>query len=99
MFMIVPLFILYVLANIYFQVAVKNSNTVNISTGCWKHGYHIHKNIQFYNAFDMLELYYNPIIWAAVLSFIQAVSHAFERKNAVCCQNLNNLMLQLIKSK
>ena len=80
-FMIMPMTILYALANITFQLAVKNSSphTVNC-TSCWDFTSQSSDHVKFFNAFKLMQWYYNPVLWAFLLSYCQAFSHVFERK-------------------
>lgn len=80
-FMIVPLAVLYILANITFQMAVKNSapQSLNCET-CWNHTNHLSNHVKYYNAFQLMYWYFNPVLWTFVLCLCQAISHSFERK-------------------
>ena len=78
--MLVPMAILYILANLTFQMAVKNSLPGNINcTECWDHTEPA-PHVKYFNAFKLMCWYYNPALWVLVLSFGQAMSHIFERK-------------------
>ncbi|KAK3749570.1 hypothetical protein QZH41_019714, partial [Actinostola sp. cb2023] len=82
-FMIGPLIILVLLANIYFQVSIKNSlNESYACNVCWNHTVHAGGMIQYYHIFDgdLMKWYYNPVLWVCVLSVIQSSSHMFEPK-------------------
>ena len=79
--MIVPLGVMYILANITFQMAVKNSLPESSNcTECWNHTYHFSGHVKYFNAFELMHWYYNPVLWVFVLCFFQALSHTFERK-------------------
>ena len=78
-FMILPLAVIYILANITFQMAVKNSSDDINCTTCWNYTEHL-SHIKYFNAFKLIKWYYNPALWVLVLCFGQAMSHMFERK-------------------
>lgn len=78
--MIVPLAVMYILANITFQMAVKNSRDDLNCTTCWDHTNHLSNRIKYFNAFGLMHWYYNPVLWVLILCLCQAVSHSFERK-------------------
>ena len=78
--MIVPLVVIYILANITFQMAVKNSLPESLNcTECWSYTNHS-DHVKYFNAFKLMDWYYNPVLWVFVLCFCQALSHIFERK-------------------
>jgi len=80
--MILPLAILVILANIYFQLAIKNSDD-HASLGCnicWNHTVYGKGMVHYYNIFNLMEWYYNPVVYAGALAFFQSMSHIFERK-------------------
>lgn len=79
--MIVPLAVMYILANITFQMAVKNSalQSLNCET-CWNHTNHLSNHVKYYNAFQLMHWYFNPVLWTLVLCLCQAISHSFEPK-------------------
>ena len=82
LFMLLPMGVLYILANITFQMAVKNSLPENTSCNeCWNHTEHA-PHLKYFNAFKLMHWFYNPALWVLVLCFGQALSHTFERK---CC--------------
>jgi len=79
--MIVPLVVMYILANITFQMAVKNSSPESLNcTECWNHTNHFSGHVKYFNAFKLMHWYYNPVLWVFVLCFCQALSHIFECK-------------------
>ena len=79
--MMVPMVIMYILANIIFQMAVKNNSQNNFTCKeCWTHTNQLSDHVKFFNAFDIIKWYYNPVLWVIVLCFGQALSHMFERK-------------------
>lgn len=78
--MIVPLAVMYILANITFQMAVKNSTDDLNCTACWNHTNHLSNRIKYFNAFELMHWYYNPVLWVLILCLCQAVSHSFEPK-------------------
>ena len=79
--MMVPLVIMYILANIAFQLAVKNSLPESSDcTKCWNYTNQFSGHVKYFNAFKLIDRYYNPVLWVFVLCFFQALSHIFERK-------------------
>ena len=79
--MILPLGVMYILANITFQMAVKNSSPDGLDcTACWNHTNQFSNHVKYFNAFKLIKWYYNPVLWVIVLCFGQALSHIFERK-------------------
>lgn len=80
--MIIPLGVMYILANITFQMAVKNSRPDGLidCTECWNYTHHFSDHVKYFNAFKLINWYYNPLLWVVVLCFGQAISHIFERK-------------------
>lgn len=78
---IIPMTVLYILGNITFQMSVENSSPHPLNcTQCWDYTYQSSDHVKFFNAFKLMHWYYNPVLWAFVLSFLQAFSHIFERK-------------------
>ena len=77
--------ILYILANITFQMAVKNSLPENTTcTASWNYTEPA-PHVKYFHAFKLMHWYYNPALWVLVLCFGQAMSHIFERKCCCCC--------------
>ena len=92
--MMLPLFVLYILANIYFQLAIKNSmGNQYPCKECWNHTY-LDGHIQYYNSFKLMDWYYNPVLWALIMSFAQALSHMFEREYTSCVLLLHDFLAQ-----
>ena len=78
--MIVPLGVIYILANMTFQMAVKNSSEDGLNcTQCWNYTVQL-PHLKYFNAFKLMHWYYNPALWVIILCFGQALSHLFERK-------------------
>jgi len=79
--MMAPLVVMYILANIIFQMAVKNSSPESLNCiECWNYTKHSSDHVKYFNAFQLMHWYYNPVLWVFVLCFCQALSHSFERK-------------------
>ncbi|XP_078366136.1 uncharacterized protein LOC144650355 isoform X2 [Oculina patagonica] len=80
-FTIVPMTVLYILGNITFQMSIENSSPHPLNcTQCWDFTYQSSDHVKFFNAFKLIHWYFNPVLWAFVLSFLQAFSHIFEPK-------------------
>ena len=79
-FMILPLGIIYILGNIIFQVGVKNSLKHNFACNeCWNYT-NLTTHIRYFNAFELVDWYCNPLLWVGIFCLLQALSHIFERK-------------------
>ena len=77
--MIGPMVIIYILANITFQMAVKNTIGDDTNcTECWNYTVPL-PHVKYFSAFELMHWYYNPLPWVIVLCFGQALSHMFER--------------------
>ena len=83
-FMVWPLFFMYMLSNMLFQIIViksyrlrKSDLSVNDVKEVWGRN-----ESHWYDIFTLehfgVEWYLNPLYWALFFSFLQAISHTFE---------------------
>ena len=93
--MTVPLGVIYILANMTFQMAVKNSSEDGLNcTQCWNYTGQL-PHLKYFNAFKLMHWYYNPALWVIILCFGQALSHLFERK----CTGIPNFLIRAVTSE
>lgn len=78
-FMTGPLFVIYIIANVTFQMAVKNSLSNFSCTECWNHT-EPYSRVLYFNSFKIIDWYFNPALWVLVFCFLQALSHICEPK-------------------
>ena len=79
-FMILPLGVLYILANIIFQRGVKNTSNSDFNcTESWNHT-NVTADILYFDVFKLVDWYFNPVLWVGICCLLQALSHMFERK-------------------
>ena len=85
-FMVWPLFFIYMLSNMLFQIIVIKSYWVrksDLTVKDVREEWGIHKS-HWYDIFTLehfgVQWYLNPLLWALFFSCLQAISHTFEEK-------------------